>query len=1110
MIEREPEHTLHHPLEQHHRRYRRALLLRHTLWAAAWCAVAIAAAVLVGLLHAAGPAGSWLRLVALGVIGLALIARAVARFRREAIGLDGYLEQAEQRFPHLRSWIRNAVDFERRPPRYVSGDLAAALRAEAAQRIEAAPLATLRPPVEPRRPAGLMAAALAILLIAGLLWPARMSQSWSSLWNPASAAPPVLLVVEPGSVTVTPGASLTVRARISGTDRAPRLDRDRRHPPVAAVPEGRDERGGRQWRFDLVQLTRAQDYRVQVAGVRSPRYRIGLSGLIAPVSFEVEYRAPAYARLPVQRGTAARGDLTALKGTTATLTVTFDRDLETLVARLPDGRSSDWTSLTPRRWRGRVPVVSDGEYELFAAARRDPEAGTEADTEGRFRYRVTAIPDAPPVLVVQLPRGDVDLPPGQRIPVDVLAQDDLGLAELMLQSRKDPEAPWTDLALARFPALPREARVEAHWDASHLGLLPGETATFRFVLFDDNAVTGRGRAVSPTFELRFPSLADLYDRVDERQAGAQKTLEKVADETRELQKSLDKLARQRPRPEQAPSASFERSEELRSAIERQREVSRRIEEAAQQLRQSLEQAAERNAFDEQLMQKLHQMSELMQQIQSSEFKEAMRKMQEALEKMDRSALERNIPEWRIENQELLKNLERTIELLKKLREEERLQALAQRARELKAQQDALNREHQNLSEMNREKASELADRQQEAARESEALAQEARQASEKSEAADQRQQLQEASEQLGQQAAEAQRQAAQAAGQQRQGPAQRSGQEASDALQKAAQNLEQMAEQMQQEQEQLDLAAVRRAAQDLVSLQRSSQNNLQSNVTPSQKADRQTDLSEGASRVADSLYQLSQETPFITPRLAEAMGRAINNLQNSGRELSGGNRARGEESGRSALQSLNEAVLELRATENSMCNKPGGRPGGRANPQRIGELGQQQSQLNRETRSVASRLSEQVRLSAGDRQQLERLAEEQARIRRQLEEVRRDEEAERQLLGRLDEVQREMQEAEEVMREGTMDGQLEEKQQRILSRLLDAQRSVNRRDYDPQRESRPGEEATRTSPAELPADLLRQSDRFRQDLLKSELDRYPAQYRAFVEAYLRSLNGSPR
>jgi hypothetical protein len=138
------------------------------------------------------------------------------------------------------------------------------------------------------------------------------------------------------------------------------------------------------------------------------------------------------------------------------------------------------------------------------------------------------------------------------------------------------------------------------------------------------------------------------------------------------------------------------------------------------------------------------------------------------------------------------------------------------------------------------------------------------------------------------------------------------------------------------------------------------------------------------------------------------------------------------------------------------------------------------------------------------------LAQEQARIREQLEQVQRNDEAERKLLGRLDQTQREMKEVEEIMRSGSGDALLEEKQTRILSRLLDAQRSVNRRDFDPERESRPGEDLTRTSPAELPPDLLRETDRLRLDLLKAEADRYPAQYRAFIEAYLRSLNGSRR
>jgi septal ring factor EnvC (AmiA/AmiB activator) len=180
------------------------------------------------------------------------------------------------------------------------------------------------------------------------------------------------------------------------------------------------------------------------------------------------------------------------------------------------------------------------------------------------------------------------------------------------------------------------------------------------------------------------------------------------------------------------------------------------------------------------------------------------------------------------------------------------------------------------------------------------------------------------------------------------------------------------------------------------------------------------------------------------------------------------------------------------------------------NPRKLGQVGDRQTQLNRESRPLAQRLAQQLRLSAGDREQMQRMAEEQARIRQQLEEIRRDDETKRELLGKLDQAEREMKDVEEALRSGASDGLLEQKQQRILSRLLDAQRSVNRRDFDPEREARPGEDIERTGPAELPADLLRQNDRLRHDLLKAESDRYPAQYRAFVEAYLRSLNGSAR
>lgn len=1100
-------------LESLHRAHGRSLVARHTVRALARIAAAIAITVGIGVLLPTAERGAWVRLVLFALVAGGLLLITLASFGRGRRTLDAWLEEAETAFPAIRSWLRNSLELERRPSAHTSADLSAALANETARRVQDVPLERLRPAVAPGKPLLVVASALVMVLALGLLWPARTTRSWQTLWVPASAAPPVRIAVEPGSVTVTPGASLTVRAKVWGTTAEPKLWLER-HGEPDPVAEGSSDDGARVWRFDLTQLTREQDYRVKVLRSESDRYQIRFTGEPTAVGFEIEYHAPDYARLPVQRGAAPRGDLTGLRGTRANVTVTFDRDLEQLTGVLPGGAGMKWKEITPRRWQAEAVIDRDGEYQLTAEA-RPSESG-----QGRTavaRYRITALPDAPPVIAVKLPTGDLDLPVGQRVPVEVFAQDDLGLSELRLESRKDVNAPWRPVPLAQFGARPREASVSSTWDASPLGLLPGEIGTFRFVVYDDNAF-GRGMAVSPTFQIRFPSLAEMYSQVGDKQQDAQATLQKAAQQANELQKSLDKMARQQTSrsPSETPQ-SQQRSEEMKSALQSQQQITQQLQDAAQQVQESISQAAERQAFDQQLMKKLQEMQNLMQQIQSQDLKDAMKKMKDALEQMDRQRAEQALPEMRDKNQEMIKNLERQIELLKKLREEERMASLAQRAKELKAQQDQLNREHQDANG-NKQDAQNRAERQEQAAKESEQLAKDARQGEQKDQ--DQQQDpaqqkasdaMQKAADKLEQQAAKEQRKASQSAQQNQNQQAKQQGDKASEDLQDAAEQMSQAAQEMSEQQEQVDLAAVRRAAQDLVSLQRSAEQNLDPQQSQGEQADRQNDLSEGASRVADSLHTLAARSPFLSPKLVQSLGRAINNLSQSSKDYAQGNRARGEQTGRSGSQSLNEAVLELRQTEQSMCNKPGsGQPGGKNNPQRMGELGQQQGQLNRDTQRLSQKLAKQMRLQAGDQGEMRRLAEEQRRIREQVEQIQKDDENKNQLLGRLDDAQKEMKEVEETLADGNSMGDLEEKQNRILSRLLDASRSVNRRDFEPQRESRPGQDIVRTSPGALPPELLKENDRLRLDLLKAEADRYPTRYRAYVEAYLRSLNGSRR
>lgn len=1116
---RVPDRSLRRHLERQHRALRSGVIARHALRALAGAALALAAAVLAGTILPLGPAAATFRLALFGLALLAALVWAARATLRRSPRFTRYLEQIEARFPEVRSWLRNALEVEGPAAPGTSAELAAALHDETVRRMERVPLAELAVPIRPARPLGGVALALALVVGAALLHPAGVRRSWATLFDPSAAAPPVRLVVEPGSVRITPGASLAVRARVWGTLRAPSLALEGR-TAAAAVDEGRDETGARRWRFDLAQLTRAADYRVRVASVSSPRYRISLDGTPAPLAFEVEVRAPGYARLPVQRGSSTRGDLSALRGSVARVTVTFDRDLDALEAGLPSGRSASFRAESPRRWSGEVPVSQNGHWTLAARA---------AGFGGTFRYPVEALADAPPLLAVRIPEGDVDLPAGQQVPVEVVGQDDLGLTELTLEYRKGPDAPWRTLPLAAFEARPREAEVATRWDASGLALVPGETATFRFVLYDDNTLGGRGRAVSAAFELRFPSLADLYERTDEAQRGVQSTLEQAAERVQELQKTLERLERQqasRAAPQNAPA--FERSEEMRGALDRQQQLSKQLDEAGRQLRETVEQAAERRAFDQELMRKMREMADLLQQIQSPELRRAMEKMQQALQELDRRAMEENLSKMTEQNKELLENLQRSIELLKRLREEEQLASLAQRAEELKQKQDALNEAHDRAGEReaaNREprenegrqpearsEERQRAEEQSRAAEQSRALAADVERMAQELQQPQEKQAMEEAAGEIGESAAAEQQQASESAQKSQPSQAAQSGKSASKSLQNAARRMSEMSEQRRQEREGADLAAVRRAAQDLVALERANTSNLSSSAPPAQRADRQTDLAEGVARVADSLGTLAERTPFLSPQVSSSLGRALESLQNSGRDLAAGNRQRGEQSGHSAGQALNEVVLELRNTEGSMCNSSGGSSGKKkpGTSQRMGEISDQQGQLNQQTRSAARRLSEQMQMTMGNREEMERLATEQARIRQQLEQLQRDDESENRLLGRLDQTGREMREVEEALRSGAGLADLEEKQQHILSRMLDAQRSVHRRDFDPEREARPGGEIVRRSPGELPEGLLRESDRLRLGLLKAEADRYPAQYRAFIESYLRTLNEKRR
>jgi hypothetical protein len=141
---------------------------------------------------------------------------------------------------------------------------------------------------------------------------------------------------------------------------------------------------------------------------------------------------------------------------------------------------------------------------------------------------------------------------------------------------------------------------------------------------------------------------------------------------------------------------------------------------------------------------------------------------------------------------------------------------------------------------------------------------------------------------------------------------------------------------------------------------------------------------------------------------------------------------------------------------------------------------------------------------------IDKLKMEQESIAKSLEELNEEFEKEKQrnnekFLGNLDEVVKEMKEVAKDMGEYNIDDKTMEKQNRIVSRMLDYQLSQREKDFEQKRESKPGENMVRTSPPEVILSGPKSFNAFKEDFLKLQKQGYTEEYEALITKYLMSI-----
>jgi hypothetical protein len=98
-----------------------------------------------------------------------------------------------------------------------------------------------------------------------------------------------------------------------------------------------------------------------------------------------------------------------------------------------------------------------------------------------------------------------------------------------------------------------------------------------------------------------------------------------------------------------------------------------------------------------------------------------------------------------------------------------------------------------------------------------------------------------------------------------------------------------------------------------------------------------------------------------------------------------------------------------------------------------------------------------------------------------------------------------MREVQTDLAQGNVNPETLKKQERILSRLLDSQRSARERDYENRRTAESGKNLVRPSPAAIDLSTREGKDRLRRDLLRALEEGYTRDYEELIKKYFEAL-----
>jgi hypothetical protein len=964
------------------------------------------------------------------------------------------------------------------------------------------------------------AAGLLVLLAVAIFNPDVVTQAGRRVVAPSemAVAPHVPnLLARPGNITVLAGTDVTVSGLDLGRSGEPlnvsfnlsgNFWKTEPATLVHGASAGPDAFDHHDYTFKDIRNTTA--YYFEASGHKSEKYTITVVHEPILTDVRVTLTPPSYTREAPSTLTENAGNVQALEGTKVRVEARSNNPLKNAFVQF-DEKPKQLVNHTGRDIAFEFAALADGHYKVLL------EDSLGFSTRSPLAYSIEVFQDHAPSVDLLEPGKDTDMPRTQEIDLGFVAADDYGVSRASLHYRKNGEGDFVAKGVPLGDQKTRkEVAVAYHWSLAGESFFPGNTIEYYVEVADNNVVTGPGIARSKTYRVTMPTIGQLYDTARDEEQHRDEAMKNAIADSKQLSEQLDKLSREYVKTEKM---DWSQKKEFDKAMDTQAAVQQKIEEAKKSLDETLQKLSENEMTSQQIGEKMEEIRDLMEQINSEELKKYMEQMKQAMEKLSPEEMKQALENLQINTDEMLKRLERTANLLKELQKEQKMEELVRKSQDLMDKQSDLNEQTEKSSSKDSQKMDELAKKQQDLAKQAQEMREQTEKLSKEMDDKQIKEQLSQMSQEM--QSKESPQQDMQNASQKL---SQQQKQQAQQDQQEALRKMTGLFKRMGQAQQSMGQNSGQKMAMDLQKfakqtlelsfrqeklageMKNAAAGNEGTSPDAAQSfAGEQASYLQATQKVTNELMELANMSMMIPPTLIEQMGEAINRMQSSMMMLEQDKSYMSTAHANNAVESLNSATIEMLRTAQSCQSGSSGGSKQQMSMQMLQQMIPQQQDIMRETQEMMQlRLAEEA-LRQQRQAQLERLAGQQRSLQDVAKQIQESMKKERTGVGKLDRAVEDMQAVTEALKNGQLNDDVVNKQQRILSRLLDAERSVNTRDYEQKRESHTAQDVFSKS-------LGKKGDSASAQNLRDEIQRAmqlkaPGEFEDLIRLYFRALAG---